>query len=240
MKIKTQYIASLAAACLAMSHSHAAVIAEYNFTGGLDASTADANVTANTVTSGAGISGAGESGWSGSTGTFYAQAYATSTTSISVATAISANDYLSVTVGVDSGYYMDLDSFTLDYGYTNNNGPFGAKDLKAYIFSSVDGFVDAGDILTSRTNSTTVTDNSVQFPGSSPNMTVDLSAYNYVWSGGEIEFRIYLADDTNNGAYVHRIDDVTLNGTVAVVPEPSSTVLLGLGGLAVLMRRKRS
>ena len=239
MKMKTHYCTFFATACLTMSHTHAALIAQYDFDNGLAASTSDANVTANTFTSGAGISGAGESGWSSSTDTLFAKTSATTTTSLIVGTAISADDYLSVTIGVDSGYYMDLDSFTLDYGYTNDSGPFGAKNLKAYIFSSVDGFVDAGDILTDRTNSTTVTDNSVQFPGSSPNMTVDLSVYNYVWSGGEIEFRIYLADDTNTSAYVHRIDNVTLNGIVAVVPEPSSTALLGLGGLAVLLRRKR-
>lgn len=236
MKIKIQYIASLAAACVAMSHSHAAVIAEYDFNTDLNASTADANITAGAVTSGAGISGSGRSSFSNS---LFAQTGATSTASIRVGTAIANDDYFSVTMGADSGYYMDLDSITLDYGYTNNSGSFGVKDLKAYIFSSVDGFVDAGDILGSEVIQTTVDNNSLQYPGGSPGLTVDLSAYSYVWSGGEIEFRIYLADNTNSSAYVHRIDNVTLNGTVAVVPEPSSTALLGLGGLAVLLRRKR-
>lgn len=238
MKIKKQYIASLAAACFAMSHSHAAVIVQYNFDTDLNASTADANITAGTVTSGAGISG--DSGRSGFTDSLFALASATSTTSISVGTAIAADDYFSVTIGADSGYYMDLDSITLDYGYTNNSGPFGTKDLKAYVFSSFTGFVDAGDILGSEVIETTVDNNSLQYPGGSPSLTVDLSAYGYVWSGGAIEFRIYLADDTNNSAYVHRIDNVTLNGIVAAVPEPSSTALLGLGSLALMLRRKRS
>ena len=168
------------------------------------------------------------------------KAGATSTASISVGTAIANDDYFSVTMGADSGYYMDLDSITLDYGYTNNGAPFGVKDLKAYVFSSFTGFVDASDILGSKFIQTTVDDNSLQYPGGSPSLTVDLSAYSYVWSGGEIEFRIYLADTTNNNAYIHRIDNVTLNGVVAAVPEPSSTALLGLGGLALMLRRKRS
>jgi len=230
-------VAALAA--LRLPSASAAVLAEYDFNTDLNASTADANITVGTVTSGAGISGSGESGRSSFSNSLYALASATSTTSISVGTAIAADDYFSVTVGANSGYYMDLDSITLDYGYTNNSGSFGAKDLKAYIFSSVDGFVDAGDILGSEVIQTTVDNNSLQYPGGSPSLTVDLSAYSYVWSGGEIEFRIYLADNTNSSAYVHRIDNVTLNGTVAVVPEPSSTALLGLGGLAVLLRRKR-
>ena len=168
------------------------------------------------------------------------KAGATSTAIISVGTAIANDDYFSVTMGADSGYYMDLDSITLDYGYTNNAAPFGVKDLKAYVFSSFTGFVDASDILGSKFIQTTVDDNSLQYPGGSPSLTVDLSAYSYVWSGGEIEFRIYLADTTNNNAYIHRIDNVTLNGVVAAVPEPSSTALLGLGGLALMLRRKRS
>ena len=237
MKIKIQYIASLAAACVAMSHSHAAVIAEYDFNSNLNASTADANITAGAVTSGAGISGSGRSSFSNS---LFALASATSTTIISVGTAIANDDYFSVTMGADSGYYMDLDSITLDYGYTNNAAPFGVKDLKAYVFSSFTGFVDASDILGDKFIQTTVADNSLQYPGGSPSLTVDLSAYSYVWSGGEIEFRIYLADTTSNNAYIHRIDNVTLNGVVAAVPEPSSTALLGLGGLALMLRRKRS
>ena len=239
MKIKTQYIASLAAACVAMSHSHAAVIAEYDFNTDLNASTADSNITAGAVTSGAGISGAGNSGRSGVTDSLFALASATSTASISVGTAIANDDYFSVTLGADVGYYMDLDSITLDYGYTRNGAIFGDKDLKAYIFSSFTGFADAGDILGDLVITTTVSDNSLQYPGALPNLTVDLSAFDYVWSGGEIEFRIYLSDTSNSNGYVHRIDNVTLNGTVAVVPEPSTTALLGLGGLAVLLRRKR-
>ena len=238
--MKTYYLAFLVAACVAMSQSQAATLAQYDFNTDLNASTADSNITAGAVTSGAGISGAGNSGRSGVTDSLFALASATSTASLSVGTAIANDDYFSLTIGADSGYYMDLDSITLDYGYTNNGAPFGVKELKAYVFSSFTGFVDASDILGDKVISTTVDNNSLQYPGGSPSLTVDLSAYNYVWSGGEIEFRIYLADTTNNGAYIHRIDNVTLNGVVAAVPEPSSTALLGLGGLALMLRRKRS
>ncbi|MDG1357920.1 MAG: PEP-CTERM sorting domain-containing protein [Akkermansiaceae bacterium] len=238
MKIKTQYIASLIA--VSLSSAHAAVIAQYDFNTDLDASTADANITAGAVTIGAGISGSGKSGRSGISNSFYARASATSTTSIGVGTSIAADDYFSVTIGADSGYYIDLESITLDYGYTRNGILLGDRDFKAYVFSSFTGFVDADDILGSEVMTTTVTNNSVQYPGGSPSLTVDLSAYSYVWSESEIEFRIYLADTTSNSEYIHRVDNVTLNGTVAVVPEPSSTALLGLGGLSLMLRRKRS
>ena len=45
----------------------------------------------------------------------------------------------------------------------------------------------------------------------------------------------------NNGANNHYsfIDNVTITGTVDAVPEPSTTALLGLGGLALILRRRK-
>jgi len=38
---------------------------------------------------------------------------------------------------------------------------------------------------------------------------------------------------------VYRFDDLTLTGTVNPIPEPTSAALLGLGGIALISRRKR-
>ena len=35
------------------------------------------------------------------------------------------------------------------------------------------------------------------------------------------------------------IDNLSINGTVSVIPEPSSTALLSLGGLALILRRRK-
>lgn len=37
----------------------------------------------------------------------------------------------------------------------------------------------------------------------------------------------------------HTMDNVVLTGSVSAVPEPSSTALLGLGGLALILRRRK-
>lgn len=59
-----------------------------------------------------------------------------------------------------------------------------------------------------------------------------------LWQDGEVF--IYIDIDTQNGGHRVRLDDSTL--TVAyltdVVPEPATIALLGLGGLAMLRRRR--
>ncbi len=43
----------------------------------------------------------------------------------------------------------------------------------------------------------------------------------------------------NSLARAHTLDNVVLTGTSAAVPEPSSATLLGLGGLALILRRRK-
>jgi len=232
MKMKTHTITFLAAACVAMPQSYAAVLAEYAFTGGsASATNADANVTANDFTVGAGISGL--AGFSGTSNSAFARTTGTTGSTLSFATAFANDDFFSVIIGANSGYYMDLDSFTFDYGYTSTVDQSG--DLRYYVTTSVDNhaaFLNFDTVTSVSINNPTPT-----YPLSN---NTDLSAFNYVWDGSDIEFRIYLSDQYNLGDVIHRIDNVILNGTISVVPEPSSVALLGLGGLALMLRRKRS
>lgn len=46
-----------------------------------------------------------------------------------------------------------------------------------------------------------------------------------------------LVDDNGNDGYF--IDNVVFSGTAVVVPEPSSTALIGIGGIALLLRRRK-
>ena len=50
-----------------------------------------------------------------------------------------------------------------------------------------------------------------------------------------------VATNVTGNTNVYRFDDVAVNGTVNVdaIPEPTSAALLGLGGLALFVRRKR-
>jgi hypothetical protein len=54
-----------------------------------------------------------------------------------------------------------------------------------------------------------------------------------------VEFRFLLGDDSGATSRIHVLDNIVLNGDVTAVPEPSSTALIGLGGLALILRRRK-
>lgn len=54
---------------------------------------------------------------------------------------------------------------------------------------------------------------------------------------GLITLAIYNTNSASNG--IGWTDGPTLNVTTTTIPEPSSTALLGLGGLALILRRRR-
>ena len=223
---------------LASANLSAQTIVQYDFSTDLSATTEDANLTASGITVGSGITGANRSGSSNS---LFARASVThSSNQLSIGNAIVDNDYFSFTVDVDAGYEMDLTSFQFDLGYTRN-GSFDGKQFKAYLLTSIDGFVDAGDIVGSETITVDANTGTATYP--SGTTTISLSATQYQDISSTTEFRIYIADNTGGADYVHRIDNVTLNGTVsAVIPEPGTYALLG--GLfvfgTVLLRRRFS
>jgi hypothetical protein len=243
--MKTHYIAFLVTACFAMSHSHAAVIASYDFTGGSEmATTFDANVTAGDVTLGAGLTG-GDAGFSSFGGHTNAFARTTVTFGSGVdypnfTSAKAADDYFTVTITPDAGYVMNLTTFSFDYGYTATDTFTNVSNsLRAYVTTSADNhanfFNGNTDGFTTITNPTA---NSVNYPNLK---SLDLSGGSFQNIASSFEFRIYLGDSYDVNNLIHRIDDVVLNGeVVAVVPEPSSTALLGLGMGALLLRRRRS
>ena len=129
---------------------------------------------------------------------------------------------------------------TLDYGYTRN-GSFDGKTFKVYLLTSIDGFVDSADIAGSEELTVGANTGTPVYPiiGGS----IDLSGAQFQNITTTTEFRFYLSDDTGGSDYIHRIDNVVLNGTVTAVPEPSSLALLGAGAAllaAALRRRKRA
>ena len=212
---------------VSLPSASAAVLAVYAFNSASPSATSsDANVTAGDVTVGPGFTG----GFS-SSGNAFARSTGTSGSTVSFANASTANDYFSVTIGPNSGYNMNLDSLTFDYGYSSVVNTGG--DLRAYVTTSDDSHAAFESFFT-----TTATDgtNTITFPISA---NVDLTGAEFQSISSDIEFRIYLSDAYNNNDVIHRIDNVTLNGTVAAVPEPSSAALLGLGSLALILRRRR-
>ncbi|WP_435892613.1 PEP-CTERM sorting domain-containing protein [Oceaniferula spumae] len=138
-----------------------------------------------------------------------------------LAGAISAEDYFTFTMTAASGFTLNLENLNLDVGRSIR----GAQDF--YVFSDVDGFVAGQQI-----------DSVLNIGEGTTNLDVDLSDSKY--SGlSFIEFRIYVDDRANNSTSSSAtfVDNVVLTGVA--VPEPSSAALLGLGGLALILRRRK-
>ena len=58
-------------------------------------------------------------------------------------------------------------------------------------------------------------------------------------AGESAIFTIAFSTTTGSGSSLSNIDNVAFQGTAVVVPEPSSTALFGLGGLALILRRRK-
>ena len=64
------------------------------------------------------------------------------------------------------------------------------------------------------------------------NTQVPSASFDYLNMGANIEDAAFAWDDS--------LEAIILTFDINAVPEPSSTALLGLGGLALMLRRKRS
>ncbi len=58
-------------------------------------------------------------------------------------------------------------------------------------------------------------------------------------SNGDYEIQVYIKASTNEGDRYHNNGGANYTATFTVVPEPSSAALLGLGGLALILRRRK-
>ena len=225
-----------AAGLMASANLSAQTIAQYTFDGASGVATnVDANLTAGNFTA-----GGGGGGLSGSGNAFF-RSNETAGASTSFTSAQTANDYFTVTITPDAGFEMNLTSFEFDYGYSSN-GSFGAGTMRAYITTSEDNH--ATFFNNPSTDGYTTIDGpfsgtgTVTFPFLPDSKLLDLSGAAFQNISTAFEFRIYLSDSYNVNDLIHRIDNVELNGTVEAIPEPSSTALLGLGGLALILRRR--
>lgn len=221
---------------MASANLSAQTIVQYDFNTNLSATTADANLTVGDITVGSGLDTAGRSGSSNS---LFARASETDAANqISLANAITSNDYFSFTVDVDSGFEMDLTSLAFDLGYTRNGG-FEGKQFRTYVLTDIDGFTAANN-LGFDTVDVDINGGSLQYPNGTA--TISLAGAQFQGITSSTEFRLYISDNTGSADYIHRIDNVTLNGAVSAIPEPGTFALLGglfaLG--SVMLRRRRA
>lgn len=140
----------------------------------------------------------------------------------SLAASLADDDYFTFSLEASANYSFSVSS--IDFSFDAS----GSGPQSWALFSSVDGFADAGDALYNWASVGTGT------------RTATLSGITELQNAfGPVEFRVYGYDaslQSGTGSFEGAGNDVTVNGTV--VPEPATMGLLGLGALAMGLRRK--
>lgn len=162
----------------------------------------------------------------GSTGNRHMNLTRGATVASTQATARSTDTYGQFTITADSGYTLNLRNQIVSFDLAK-----GGNDGNRQIFLDVS--LDAFASFTNVGGPTSAISNTA-FNGVSYNLP-DTAAYENLGPGSTVTFRLYTFADASNRSV--RVDNLTVNGT-AVIPEPSAALLVTLGGL-FLLRRKR-
>ena len=136
--------------------------------------------------------------------------------------------YFAFTITANPGELLNLDSVAF------KSSVFTANDRRGYEFYGEvnGGSFDASDLIFDQND-----ENETRGTGDFTQQTEVLTG-NAKYQGVEsVTFRLYLLTDLA-GRTVD-FDDFEITGTTSVIPEPASLVLLGLGGLCVMGRRRR-
>lgn len=147
-------------------------------------------------------------------------------------------DFIEFGFSVDTGLFTTLDSLFIG-SRSSNTGPGTIG-----VFTSLDGF--ANEVFSIQQSGTSFTNSIIDFSGLGPivgDFTVRLIQIGTTSAGGGTtgEFGTFrVGDFFSDGEFT----TLQFTGTVGVIPEPSSIVLMGLGvaglvGVARLRRRAR-
>ncbi|NWK57130.1 PEP-CTERM sorting domain-containing protein [Verrucomicrobiaceae bacterium N1E253] len=145
-----------------------------------------------------------------------------------------ASDYFGFMVTVDAGSAINATALTFDWGIGNNDGTVTGAILGWRAFASVDG-----GAFTSVGTSEVTTDVVTKTWLGQTSANLDLAGLATTGDGGNIEIRIQQWTSSSSGGLHNSYQNLTIHGDIQAVPEPSSAALLGLGGLALIMRRRK-
>ncbi|GAA5494477.1 hypothetical protein Rhal01_00638 [Rubritalea halochordaticola] len=155
--------------------------------------------------------------------------------SATVGDAVAGNRFISFTIQAASGYMLNLDGATISYtAYRNGSG---APEKFATLAVVGGGGFSAADQLDAGIDTPFGT------PGSGSTGSGNTETWSDTFTGAEwdgvtesIEVRLYGWDGTGNMHF----SDVKIDGAeVALVPETSISMMIGLAGLGLIIRRRR-
>ncbi len=198
--------------------SHGALLLGYNTINSTSVTPAvvGSNVSGVDLTRGGGVSATGG-------GTYNSRGWHDSTDQ---ASAKSNGDYLEFGISVDTGFLLS----NLSAGFFGDRSASGPSSIE--VFYSTDGFATESSVLAATDVGINGSIRDTTAVGDALTGTVLFRIYGYGATSSSGTFD--LEKTKYDGTY-----GLAINGDVVAVPEPSSAALLGLGGLALILRRRR-
>jgi hypothetical protein len=215
---------------LSLSASNAATLLQWNTFGNTGTETSelsifnDANLGTSTLTLGAGVTAASNGNRFGGNAWFDTGDTATGL-GTTLAESIAGNDYIEFIVTPNALYAFDVTDFAFRWDRS------GTGPQSVALRSSIDSF--ATDLMTASA-----------LPGTGTFTSYALTGAGLTGITTATTFRLY-GFHTANAAGTGGFDtaatgvNVQLDGATYAIPEPSRALLLGIGGLGLIFRRRR-
>jgi hypothetical protein len=221
------YLAGLAGVLLLAAPGQAAIISDYPFTADSFASADTEPITTSLhLGLGAGITA------TVANGSVLRIAHSQFGTSNSLAAALAADDYFGFTVQIPNTHWLDLVSLAFD---VQQNNPQAANVTDVWVFGDQEAFAAGNELLWIRKGQT------VPLGAGWTNHSIDLSLESLYQdlTNENVQFRFYISVNNSSGSRYVEFDNIVLNGSLTLIPEPATLGLMALGGAGLLLLRRR-